>query len=167
MKTVPLCGAKGAGRLVLVDDGDYELVMQHRWYLWENKRPGRRTNGPYAITTIWREGRKTTVMMHRLIRPDFAKVDHHNHDGLDNQRENLRDGSGPRNDFNRRKHLNCSSEYIGVYWDAKAGKWSAMIHLAGRAKWLGHFTDEEAAARVRDDAAWEARGELAKLNFPR
>jgi hypothetical protein len=31
VKTVPLHGKIAAGRVALVDDGDYELVVQHRW----------------------------------------------------------------------------------------------------------------------------------------
>ena len=30
MKTVPLRGAKAAGRVALVDDENYDLVMQYR-----------------------------------------------------------------------------------------------------------------------------------------
>jgi len=162
-----LHGKKAAGRVALISDEDYQLVMQYRWYIWENPRPGLRTNGPYAIATVRLDGKKTTVLMHRVIRPDLARVDHQNHDGLDNQRFNLRDGSGPRNDFNRRKQSKSTSKYIGVYWHARSSSWCASIHVGPKTKYLGSFDTEEAAARARDDAAVEARGSAAKLNFVR
>ena len=33
MRTVPLGGAKAAGRVALVDNEDYELVSQYRWHI--------------------------------------------------------------------------------------------------------------------------------------
>ena len=46
----------------------------------------------------------------------------------------------------------ASSIYRGVYFDRKAGKWRAQIKDV-RAKLLGNFDSELAAARAYNDAA--------------
>lgn len=50
MKTVRLNGVKAAGRLALVDDEDYELVMAYRWHVQEYVLPSGTKIGPYATT---------------------------------------------------------------------------------------------------------------------
>ena len=61
MMLVPLHGERANGRSAMIDDSDYALVIEHRWYVWEAKRPGR-NNGPYAIATIKREAKKTSLL---------------------------------------------------------------------------------------------------------
>jgi len=83
MKTVPLHGKKAAGRVARVNDEDYDLVMQYRWRVHDpDPRPGRRRNGPYAVTSVGRSG---VLRMHCLIM-GVNGVDHRDHDGLNNQR---------------------------------------------------------------------------------
>lgn len=110
MKTVPLHDPKGQGRVALVDDDDYELVSAFHWMVYE-----RGNDGPYAMAHARRDsqgsyypsapvgtnarlpGRRTTVGMHKLI-TGWPRTDHRNHDGLDNQRANLRPASTSEND---------------------------------------------------------------------
>lgn len=49
MKTVPLYGKKAAGRVALVDDANYDLVMRYRWNVWEVKPRGPRAPGERAV----------------------------------------------------------------------------------------------------------------------
>lgn len=73
-------------------------------------------------------------------------------DTLNNQRANLeivRDG------------------YLGVSYVAKGKKhWKATIRFDDKQKYLGVFDTAEEAAWARDQAAIEAWGVNAKLNFP-
>ena len=57
-----------------------------------------------------------------------------------------------------------SSEYAGVCWDKRRGKWSAIISHEGKQKWKGRFSTEEEAARAFDDAA-AAAGALRILRI--
>ena len=59
-----------------------------------------------------------------------------------------------------------SSRYFGVSWAANTRKWEAFVTLRPRRKVsLGHFEDEQAAARARDRVAIEHFGYDIRLNF--
>lgn len=164
MKTVPLHGKKAAGRVALVDDGDYDLVAQFRWFVTERKRSGR-IHGPYAQTKAWLDGRYRTLKMHTLI-TGWALVDHEDHNGLNNQRYNLRPATPRGNQQNRRSNSGSTSGYKGVCWNSGKSAWLAQIQINGRNRYLGLFSDEVEAARFYDMEARRAFGEFACLNFP-
>jgi AP2 domain len=162
VKTVSLYGRKAAGRLAVVDDGDYDLVMAHRWSLQESH------GNLYAITNIPREGGGgyRSMLMHKLI-TGWPVTDHKNHNGLDNRRHNLRPATGSQNMANMRPHAKpTSSRYKGVGRHKVTGKWAAYIGVNGRRSHLGLFVSEVDAALAYDAAALAAWGEFAYLNFP-
>jgi hypothetical protein len=164
---VPLHGEKAAGRMVLVSPEDHQFALGYRWHVWEDERPNY-DGGPYAIAHIWREGKRTTVFMHTLIAQrmgseDWQKVDHKNFDGLDNRRENLRDGTRG-NTHNQRPRDRCASKYKGVSWHGQSEKWWARITIEGKTRSLGLHHDEADAARAYNAAAVELFGEYAHLN---
>lgn len=164
---VPLRGAKAAGRAALVDDEDYELVSQLKWYAKEESRPGRRPSGPYAMARITRGGKRTTIQMHTLL-TGWPETDHRDHDGLNNQRSNLRPGRGV-NQRNARPQLGGTSQYKGVCWYTPLrgqGRWKAQIRATGMSRHLGYFLSEVDAAHAYDTAARAAFGEYAVVNFP-
>lgn len=78
--------SKGYG--VIVDDEDYDMCLQHKWYAHMGKGKGRKNGQPYARATI--KGKK--VYLHRFITgvQDDRHVDHDNHQTLDCRRKNLK-----------------------------------------------------------------------------
>jgi hypothetical protein len=160
VKTVPLHGARAAGLVALVDDNDYELVSQHRWHVNLGKHPGCRDTGPYAQTNIRRNGRNTTIRMHRLL-TDWSQTDHINGNGLDNRRSNLRPATPSQNRYNQRPWIRSSSRFKGVTWHKKLAKWQAGIKVAGTFRYLGVFASEEAASAAYEAAALEVQGAYA------
>lgn len=166
MRTIPLSGKKAAGRVARIDDEDYELVSQYRWYVRE--APGTATKrpvGPYAVAVFSRNGSTTSITMHALIM-GRRYIDHIDHDTLNNQRYNLRPATSSQNGQNQRPQIGRTSQYKGVHWAAHNNRWLAKIKLNGRVRSLGGFVSELGAAYAYDAAARELFGEFACVNFP-
>lgn len=158
MKEIPLT----QGKVALVDDADYESLMQHKWYAQKSNR-----GTWYAHRTIWGTPKKTTVPMHReIMQPaDGLVIDHINHDGLDNRRENLRACESWQNTTYQRPWEGKKIPYRGVA--AEYNKFSAHIQYRGHRTHLYGFNTQEEAARAYDKMASEFFGEFAVLNFPK
>lgn len=157
MKKIPLT----QGKFAIVDDKDYEMLSQHKWYAHK----GGRTYYAYGHT---RDGTKLhTVIMHRaILRPrQGLQIDHCDGNGLNNQRDNLRPCTQSQNQHNR-KAQGGSSKYKGVYLQKPPNKWQSRITVDGKMIYLGLFTDEADAARAYDAKAKAFFGEFACLNFP-
>lgn len=161
MKEILLANGRG---VALVDDEDYDWLMQWKWHL---------DNHGYAKRTRWskQDDKKTCVgiRMHRVIlgiTNSQVKVDHINSNRLDNQRKNLRIATNSQNAMNRRPKNGSSSQFKGVGWHKAAQKWCAYIAHNRRSIYLGVFNSEMEAARARDKAAKLYHGDFAKLNFP-
>jgi integrase len=56
--------------------------------------------------------------------------------------------------------------YRGVYRAPRGDRWEAKITAKGKSVYVGSFTDQVEAARAYDDAARDAHGPKAQLNFP-
>lgn len=153
-KSIPLT----KGKFALVDDGDYEWLMQRKWqYL----KIG------YAACSDWGHGNRKMIYMHRLINntPDGKLTDHINLDKLDNRRKNLRLCSRSENGMNRTSSRVNSSGYKGVYFVRRVSLWVASIKVSGTQHHLGYFHSSEDAARAYDKAAKEYHGTFARCNF--
>lgn len=166
MRTIPLT----RGYFTIVDDADYERLSLHRysWCAFVN-RSGIVYAGRGASLSELESGLPSAIMLHRVICgvvSDPARwVDHHNHDGLDNRRENLRVCTASQNTGNQRKTRGRSG-YKGVTWNRRKEKWQAAIGVDGKSQHLGYYVSEEAAARTYDWVAYAKWGGFACLNFP-
>lgn len=152
------------GQVATVDAEDYERLSKFKWYAaWH---PFSKTFYVQRATRL--DGHRTTISMHReilRITDPRIQVDHRDHNGLNNRRENLRVCSSAENNRNQRKRSGCSSRYKGVCWYRRDGLWKAYIRSDGRVVHLGYFSSEEDAARAYDAAARKAFGEFALTNF--
>ena len=116
-----------------------------------------------------KNGSERTVYMHRWIMnaPKGMVVDHINHNGLDNRKENLRFATNAENSRYARKTKNkFSSNYKGVHYIKKVKRWRAMITFEGKTIYVGQYKDEISAAKAYDRAAKKYFVEFACLNFP-
>jgi hypothetical protein len=159
------------GQVAIVDDCDWEAL---RWYRWKAVPNG--VGGFYAAARI--NGR--LCYLHRLIcgaedlvLPNgklkaIGRVDHKNRCTLDCRRCNLRWAPHARNMQNSVGRAAArKSKFKGVSFcsSRREKPWRAIICVNGRQRHLGYYADERAAAKAYDEAAQEAFGEFAYLNF--
>lgn len=151
------------GKVALVDDEDFELLNQWKWYA--NKKCGFCYAVRHFKAISGKRDKKS--MLHRQIMncPEGLEIDHINHNGLDNKKSNLRICTRSQNQPNQKakKH---SSKYKGVSWHKASKKWQAMIVYNNRQIYIGLFDSEIEAAKAYDKKALELFGEFACLNFP-
>lgn len=152
------------GYVATVDAEDYDRLMEGpKWFV--HVMPGR----TYAIRHTRRaDGSDATEYMHRVLVPGAERVDHIDHDGLNNTRTNLRAASHAENAWNQRLRSNNTSGFKGVHWHKRTGKWMARIRTGeGRRIYIGRYLTAYGAAVAYDAAARELHGEYACFNFPR
>jgi hypothetical protein len=154
MREIPLT----KGKVALVDDEDYERVMEA---------------GPWQYSDRYAVGRpygKQRIYLHRFILGltpgDGNEVDHINQDKLDDRKQNLRLCTRSQNNANRGAYRNNTSGYKCVYFDQKRGEYQAYILVNRHKIHLGRFATAKEAARAYDKAAPLYFGEFALLNFP-
>jgi len=131
------------------------LVSPQDLYLLENFPFGE--DHGYARTQI--NGK--TIYLHKLILTEECNVDHINHNGLDNRRENLRYATQSQNMANRSMVIN-SSGYKSVHKNGPS--WSAHIKVKGKKIHLGTYITKEEAAYAYNKAALKHFGEFAYIN---
>ena len=186
MKLIPLSQKSKtiAGKyFAMVDDEDYDYLMQFKWYLHKNNNIKEGTH--YARTKIRNAetGKKSNILMHRMIMKlsDVSiLIDHKDREGLNNQKLNLRIATFLENSRNKNKSSGKSSQYLGVNINntkfsylRKDGtttnkvysKWIATIRVDGKLVYLGRYDVEEDAAKAYDAGALKFFGEFANLNF--
>ena len=143
MKLIPLT----QGQFAKVDDEWFDYLNQWKWHARKSSLTF------YARRKYYRNGKDNCILMHRLISdcPKGLTVDHLDHDGLNNQYDNLKNCSQQENNVNRRA-LFCkrnTSGYGGVSWNKFENKWIAQVRRYKKQMHLGYFkTKEEAILRM-------------------
>lgn len=162
---------------VKVDDGDFDLLSRHKWYIMfvgSKKRP-------YAFTRFYTGHDKKngkTLLMHHMIMGTSGAVDHIDGDSLNNSKENLRVATYQENGWNKGKakagpHGEFSSKYKGVSKYTKTDGtacWRVIIKLTKKgekpAKFvrLGPFANEIDAAKAYNKEIVKHRPGFAWVN---
>ncbi len=142
------------GKIAIVDEEDYKRVLGKQWCL---------KSSPFHILEY---AHSYGITMHRFIMgsPKDLIVDHKDHNGLNNRKENLRLTNFLGNSRNTRKLLARSSRFKGVSWGAKERKWKAQIRINGKQCHLAFCENESDAATYYDIAAQLIFGSFAHTN---
>lgn len=149
MKKINLSGKKGSGKYTVVDDDDYFIYGDRKWFL---------TIGGYAAYTKHIGERKyrkdRTIFLHRLINktPNGFFTDHINRNKLDNRKSNLRTVSNTVNQLNKGLQKNNKSGYEGISWHSQNKKWWVRLNIKNKQISLGCYRDIQKAVTVRKNA---------------
>lgn len=158
MKLIPLTQGKKA----MVDDEDFERLSAFKWYAWKvpntvNKFYARR-NGKH------KNGKQFTILLHHAVMRSLQMFDHHDRNGLNNQKHNLRASTEMQNKHNASKRRDNSSGFKGVHWHKASKKWCVGIGLDGKRIELGFFTNKRKAAEAYRQASLKYHGEFSIFN---
>jgi len=149
------------GKVALVDDSDYEMLSNYKWFATQNRKSG----NWYARTTIMTSTTKcghTSMGMHRMILGnDFKLIDHKDGDGLNNQRNNLRGCTYTQNQMNKRISKANKTGYKGVRLEGN--KYTAHYSKNGKSYRLGRFDTAMEAAMAYKDFAVKNYGSFANV----
>jgi hypothetical protein len=142
----------------LVDDEEFEMVGQYKWYLMTKGKHRKR----YYAQAFRKapDGRRQTLYMHRVIlglTERTQQADHIDGDGLNNTRANLRPATGRQNVQNQRTSPTyadrpTSSQFRGVSWEAAKQRWRAQVRVNGKPAFSRLFRTELEAARAVAEA---------------
>lgn len=166
MKRIPLT----QGKFALVDDEDFEWLKQWKWQAYKARR-GHLWYAKHSINLG--NGRFKKVAMQQLITgavyPNIA--DHKDHDGLNNQRYNLRVCNYRQNAQHSRIAAGTATGLKGVRFRKRNSTFEVYITKPARKGnspriYLGGFKCPTEAGRAYDAAAKKYFGEYAALNFP-
>jgi hypothetical protein len=138
----------------IINTQDLHVVQKYTgtWYaLFDSK-----SNTFYAYGNIRKpNGKQTGIALHRWILgvdDPTIHVDHVNHDTLRNTQDNLNKVTHSENQQNRLDSSQSVSGHRGVYWSKQKNKWFAAIHINGKRKFLGYFSNTNDARQARNEA---------------
>lgn len=139
------------GEYATCDTKDFEELSEYKWQFRPDK-----WSGGYAVRDLSptiKNGKvvKHKIKMHQQVM-DKKFIDHKDHNGLNNQRSNLRICTISQNNRNRRVQSNNTSGHTGVVWHKKPQMWVAQIKIDGETKHLGIFKNLEDAIHAREEA---------------
>ena len=152
MKTIKL--SKGA-KFVIVDDEDYESLIDYKWCL---------NNKGYAVRAK-RLPERGIILMHRVIMnaQSGQMLDHRNRNRLDNRKINLRFCNKSQNSANAKLNIKNSSGFKGVCRHT-SGKWVAYVSRNSQQIYIGLFNSADQAAKAYNNSAKKLYGDFALLN---
>ena len=144
---------------VFFNTSDRENISKYRWNISKQKKTfyayARDINRPTKL-----------VSLHRLLMgfPKGIQVDHINHNGLDNRRDNLRLGTHTQNSMNKNIQSNNVSGFKGVSFDKQHKKYQAYIWVNKKKINGGFYNDKIDAAKKYNELAIKHHDKFALLN---
>lgn len=150
-------GKESLWSIIDLDDLDRVLKFPYTWFSFNDYE----NDTCYAVASKYigfcdKKKKSTPVLLHVFILnyEGDNRVDHINHDTLDNRKSNLRESTIKNNGMNRKsKNKNNKSGYRNVCWDKKCDKWNVQLQVDGKNTVLARFPESQL----------EEAGEFAEL----
>jgi len=141
---------------------DIELVENSVWTAWK----GKSKKCWYARRRASKKLGQEYAMFHSLVCPRFTEVDHINRDGLDNRRQNLREGK-EINARNKSMQINNVSGIKGVYYCSTVdARWEAQIGTGNDRRRKSFSTKKYGDIEARQMAIDTRRRWEEELEYP-
>lgn len=130
---------------ILFDSSDYSIIKEYKWHIEKSH-----SDISYAACT--QKGK--TLRMHRLLMPNAIQIDHINHNGLDNRRQNLRACTNRENNLNKKGNLDRGIRIL------PNGRFYVRIMVHKKELNLGTYDTIEEARKAREGAEKKYFGEF-------
>ena len=155
------------GYSVMIDDEDYSIVQQHKWYVDSAIKRGK-VYFFYNDCYCKPDGQRSThhMFLHRIIMhtPTGLVTDHIDGNTLNCQKSNMRICTQDENNKNIKMPKTNTSGYKGVSWHKGHKKWRADIHVKGHQISLGIYDSPEDAYKVYCEAKKKYHGPYGRIN---
>jgi hypothetical protein len=146
MREIPL----SQGQVALVDDQDYLLLSEFRWYY----RPEKGGKQGYAVRHKKTDGKDRLCYLHREIlpAPEGNETIFLNHDRLDCRRANLRVVTQVEARRHHRVRSDSQSGVKVVRYNPDNDSWSAYVCRGGRYRHVGTYPSRDEAVPAYEEA---------------
>lgn len=150
------------GYTTVIDDADWKILQGYKWVALV----GKNKKNNYAVSYYTDDaGKYRSILMHRLLLDAKRNqmVDHHDLDGLNNRRLNLRLCTQAKRSGNRRKNKNSKLPFKGIEYRAGLSKpWRARARCNGKRHNSEYFATAEEAHEAYKRLAKQLHGEFAR-----
>lgn len=154
--TIPLSKTgKYAGQFEAIVSLEDKELLDFNWTVDIGRSTNYATRMIYNGTTRTRQRMHIVILEKMLDRPlkEGMVVDHIDGNGLNNQRNNLREATPTQNKINGELRADSMTGFKGVKYCPDVNKWMARIGINGTRKYLGLFpTPEEAYKAYCEEA---------------
>jgi hypothetical protein len=128
---------------VILRNGKYPIISKEKLLYQRQSADG------YKQVALCKDAKVHTIKVHQLVAMAFLNhkrcsfklvVNHIDNNKLNNNLDNLEIITNRQN--SNHKHLNVSSQYVGVSKGKNEKKWQAHIFIKGKDNYLGRFINE-------------------------
>lgn len=153
------------GYEAIIDVEDVSLVESFNWTALIDRRKDGSVRRVYAVRKEGFGKSRRSVLMHRTIgkTPHGLDTDHHDGDGLNNRKINLRSATVAQNAHNQGLSISNTSGHKGVHWNKRRGMWQARIRVPGERRHIGYYRCKTAAAIAYAKKSLELHGDFGRV----
>ena len=105
---------------------------------------------------------RIVFLLHNKYLTEGKDIDHADGNSLNNNVDNLREGTKCQNNQNSKIPKNNTSGHKDVFWDKNSRKWRVQISAFGKSYYFGLYVNKEDAVKVSIEARKKIHGEFGR-----